>query len=169
MISKNDKGEYALYNQGKLIGYAKGVKLSNGIVTESMFPILDKMMQDAAKEGVKLTFGRSLATIEEQIKIRKAYVKDKTKVNNEDWILNAPSTEFYPMAGKPGWSAHHTGRATDFDVTGNPAMYKWLVKNAIRYGFIRTVKSERWHWEYLPGVQQFAYIPKTDPSWDKLV
>ncbi len=30
-------------------------------------------------------------------------------------------------------------------------VYKWLRTNAINYGFIRTVESEPWHWEYRPG------------------
>ena len=44
--------------------------------------------------------------------------------------------------------------------------YRWLSLNAWKYGFIRTVRSERWHWEYLPGKGQFSRVPRDNPLWD---
>lgn len=44
--------------------------------------------------------------------------------------------------------------------------YRWLCLNAWKYGFIRTVRSERWHWEYLPGKGQFSRVPRDNPLWD---
>ena len=44
--------------------------------------------------------------------------------------------------------------------------YRWLCLNAWKYGFIRTVPSERWHWEYLPGKGQFSIVPRDNPLWD---
>ena len=44
--------------------------------------------------------------------------------------------------------------------------YRWLSLNAYKYGFIRTVRSERWHWEWLPGYQQFSKVPRNNPLWD---
>ena len=46
------------------------------------------------------------------------------------------------------------------------AHYRWLSLNAWKYGFIRTVRSERWHWEYLPGKSQFSRVPRDNPLWD---
>lgn len=60
----------------------------------------------------------------------------------------------------PGHSAHHSGRAIDlylgFQISSKnvqkmratPA-YKWLVQNAVRFGFYPYPK-EPWHWEYNP-------------------
>ncbi len=60
----------------------------------------------------------------------------------------------------PGSSAHHTGRAIDFDLGGRndssnvatlrtlPA-YRWLVCNASRFGFFPYAR-EPWHWEFNP-------------------
>ena len=61
---------------------------------------------------------------------------------------------------KPGGSAHHSGRAIDFYLGGKNSSknvnllrtsdaYKWLEKNAIRFGFY-LYPAEPWHWEYNP-------------------
>lgn len=58
----------------------------------------------------------------------------------------------FNLASKPGNSNHQNGIAFDLDVKpgeGN-LNYAWLKANATQFGFIRTVKSEPWHWEYLP-------------------
>ncbi|HEU4391245.1 MAG TPA: M15 family metallopeptidase, partial [Blastocatellia bacterium] len=71
-----------------------------------------------------------------------------------------------PHAGRAALavnSPHFTGRALDLYVGGEPvstrdsnrriqtatAAYKWLVKNASRFGF-RPYFFEPWHWEYVP-------------------
>lgn len=70
-----------------------------------------------------------------------------------------------PSAGSAGLavnSPHFTGRALDIYVGGDPVdtrdsnraiqvetkVYRWLVKNAERYGF-RPYCYEPWHWEYV--------------------
>ena len=55
-------------------------------------------------------------------------------------------------ANRPGNSNHQNGIAFDLDTKpgdGNPD-YEWLTKNATRFGFLRTVSREFWHWEFLP-------------------
>jgi len=82
-----------------------------------------------------------------------------------DFIMNAGSTMFDPFAGPPGHGAHQTGAAIDFNgfkvgknkpgkkghgPQNNEAgrqMYRWMCRNAIFYGFVRTVDTEEWHWE----------------------
>ncbi|MFN2455614.1 MAG: D-alanyl-D-alanine carboxypeptidase family protein [Pyrinomonadaceae bacterium] len=71
-----------------------------------------------------------------------------------------------PNAGRAGLavnSPHFTGRALDVYVGGDPVdtgdfnraiqintpVYKWLVKNAARFGFY-PYYYEPWHWEYVP-------------------
>lgn len=55
-------------------------------------------------------------------------------------------------ANRPGFSNHQNGIAFDIDVGGGTAnpIYLWLAKHATRFGFLRTVKKEAWHWEYRP-------------------
>lgn len=67
---------------------------------------------------------------------------------DEDYILNADSKAFNPQTAPPGSSNHGNGLALDFDITKKN--YPWLAKNAHRYGFMRAVDSEDWHWEYYP-------------------
>jgi D-alanyl-D-alanine dipeptidase len=68
--------------------------------------------------------------------------------DRDDWVA------------RPGCSAHRTGRAIDFWLgysctKENNAnirktdIYKWLVKNASKYGFY-PYSNEAWHWEYNP-------------------
>ncbi len=89
---------------------------------------------------------------------------------------------------KPGtWegkkkSGHMMGNGVDINVnswggfpsskikTARPDLmnkrYRWLSLNAYKYGFIRTVRSERWHWEWLPGQGQFSKVARDNPLWD---
>ena len=79
-------------------------------------------------------------------------------------------------AAKPGRSQHQNGIAFDIQ-TGMPndqvphpstltKEYKWLIDNAHNFGFVRTVPSERWHWEYQPNSSQFNVVSKDHPTWD---
>ena len=52
-----------------------------------------------------------------------------------------------PLASRPGTSNHENGHALDIDSRQLPVRL-WLRRNAERYGFQRTVPSERWHWEH---------------------
>jgi LAS superfamily LD-carboxypeptidase LdcB len=169
MITKNENGEYALFDQGKLIGYSP-VKYVNGVrVVASMYDRILAMQTAAQQEQIHLTLAAGLRSWDEQVKLRIQNVIDKSKQNDMDYLATAPSNMFKPATGKPGYSNHQDGLAYDFNVTGFPLVYAWLVKNAHAHGFVRTVTSERWHWEYLPGIDQFAYVPKTHATWDGLI
>jgi len=102
-------------------------------------------------------------------------VTDKSKVQDLNYLLTQSSTKFTPPTAIPGWSNHQDGTAIDFQTKDllstpeNEAAYAWLVSNAIGYGFVRTVLSERWHWEYKPGAAQFSGVPKDHATWDGLV
>ena len=79
-----------------------------------------------------------------------------------------------PGTSRPSkYSPHPTGIAIDMN-TGSKAgtlasitpVYKWMMDNAWKYGYIRTVKSERWHWEYRPGTSMFAKVPMDHYTWN---
>ena len=60
------------------------------------------------------------------------------------------------LAARPGTSNHGRGQALDFALTGGAL--SWMNRNAQRFGFVRTVRSETWHWEYIPGARKpFPY------------
>ena len=80
------------------------------------------------------------------------------KGNDNDFIYNAPSS-FYSAEAAPVYASKHgfgiaidfnTGGRTHFQASWNPTNYAWLIKNAHKFGFVRTVASEEWHFEYLP-------------------
>ncbi len=57
------------------------------------------------------------------------------------------------LASKPGNSNHQSGHALDLD-THLPQVRRWLSRYAFRFGFRRTVASERWHYEYWDVAEQ---------------
>ena len=87
---------------------------------------LKSMIDAAAAEGVTLYVTSGFRTMAEQQKLKR---------------------EKPTRAATPGRSPHQRGFAVDMATRG-PGQYEWLVKNAYRYGFVRTVAFERWHWEY---------------------
>jgi LAS superfamily LD-carboxypeptidase LdcB len=158
-----------LYQNGIEIGEAEIDYVDNCRVLKSRKEKLMKMKADAKADGVDLTLASSFRTFDEQLLLRKQNVIDKTKVGDIVYLKTASHTLFKPFTGKPGFGVHNKGMADDWNVMGKPDSYKWLVKNAIKYGMVRTVASERWHFEDLPHVGQFAYVPKTDSSWDGIL
>lgn len=63
------------------------------------------------------------------------------------------------VAAKPGNSNHGSGIALDLNPGGKSKgryigvvekTYEWLVKNSWRFGFVRAVASEEWHFDYKP-------------------
>lgn len=135
------------------------------VIPEKLKPIIDKMKADASKAGVYLSVGSGLRTYDQQLALRKSNVIDRSKVNDISYLKNADNSLFNPVTAKPGTSNHETGLAIDFNVTGNDKAFNWLFNNALSYGFVRTVPSERWHWEYRPGTTKFAFVPQTNPTW----
>jgi hypothetical protein len=77
----------------------------------------------------------------------------------------------------PGHSAHHSGRAVDLwmglgigkrnaSAMRKGVAYKWMVNNAVRFGFY-PYEAEPWHWEYNPPVAgQFELDPETYETFE---
>lgn len=109
--------------------------------------------------GLKGTAAGELAPEEKFLKIVSSFRSREYQAR-----LRAQS----PHSGRAGLavnSPHFTGRALDLYVGGEPVetkdsnravqvrtpAYRWLVKNADRFGF-RPYYYEPWHWEYVGGV-----------------
>ena len=76
----------------------------------------------------------------------------------DGWIAKKPG---FNLAAAPGGSNHGWGIGLDLNAGGkssgryigvDTAIYTWLVKNSWRFGFIRAVASEEWHYDYLPDL-----------------
>jgi hypothetical protein len=65
---------------------------------------------------------------------------------------------FKKPVAPPGYSKHNNGTAVDFNTGSRTGtlnkqldgfLYQWLVRNSWKYGFVRTVSKEEWHFNYL--------------------
>ena len=124
------------YVSGQKTGTISEFVIFNGKpIPKEIAVYLRPMFQAAAAEGVTLQVTSGFRTYAEQERLK---------------------AEDPYNAARPGYSPHQRGFAVDMNTRG-PGQYEWLVKNAYRYGFVRTVIRERWHWEYRgnwPGQQK---------------
>lgn len=124
-----------------VVGYRNGKPVDlevtevDGVVVELKTAAAFVTMRDAAEgDGVYLQVWSGFRAHEHQAELYAAW---KSGLGNP--------------AARPGYSNHQSGRALDINLLGVPKeTYAWLLKNASRYGFRRTVPSEPWHWEYSP-------------------
>ena len=136
----DQKGANACWRAGKYIGTKILVNIvGNGgemeqITYESLAPYF--ALRDAASEvNLQLCIESGFRTYRHQEKLFDLYRKGKGN-----------------LAARAGKSNHQHGQAFDLNTLGfdGTPMYDWLKKNAPKFGFLRTVKGEHWHWEYLP-------------------
>lgn len=144
----DQKGANACWKLGSFIGTKILVNIvGNGgemeqITYESLKPYF--ALRDAAAEvNLQLCVESGFRTYRHQEKLYDLYRRGRGN-----------------LAAKPGRSNHQHGQAFDFNTLGydGTPMYDWLKRNAPRFGFLRTVNGEHWHWEYLPT--QAAQIAK---------
>ena len=91
----------------------------------------------------------------------------------------SPDTSFPTYSSK---SAYGHGSGYAYDVSsgmGNVGavvqanitkQYRWMCLNAWKFGFVRNVRSERWHWElritHNPRPHMFTFVKRTHGTWD---
>lgn len=128
---------------------------------QETFNAYKKMVAAAAKDlksELKLTPSGELAPNEKFLRIVSAY---RSQAYQEALRRREPNAGRVALAKN---SPHSTGHALDIYVGGEPVktldsnrriqvqtpVYKWLVKNAHRFGFYPYF-YEPWHWEYVPA------------------
>jgi hypothetical protein len=140
--SKKDvtmKGAYNCgqsYQSGRPTGNKQCIKINGKAVVVSTAQNFLKMKAAAAKAGITLYVNSGFRLQSEQQYLYNCYKTKKCNNGN--------------LAARPGYSNHQNGLALDINVVSSKT-YDWLRHNASKYGFIRTVPSETWHWEYRPG------------------
>jgi zinc D-Ala-D-Ala carboxypeptidase len=97
------------------------------------------MSEAAAASGVELQLSSGFRSREEQAELYRAWKQKRGH-----------------RAARPGRSNHQSGRAVDLIVLNDPAAGAWLEANAARFGFVRTVKDEPWHWEHVKAPRAVA-------------
>lgn len=126
-------------------------------------PYFNQMYSDALKEGVYLTPLSGYRSKDLQLKLyNERIVEYKYYGYSETQAELLTSKEILP----PGTSEHNLGLAVDIgslsEYFADSAAYKWLTKNAHKYGFIERYTAEKqsitgiipeaWHWRYV-GVE----------------
>jgi hypothetical protein len=113
-----------------------------------------RMARAAERDGVRLAIASGFRTWEEQAALYDCYLTGDCNGGN--------------LAAPPGHSNHQSGLALDLN-THVRSVRKWLEQHAREYGFVRTVRSEPWHWEYVGGERQpavsVAVLPPAEPAW----
>jgi LAS superfamily LD-carboxypeptidase LdcB len=91
-----------------------------------------RMREAARRDGVQIKVVSGFRSYSEQDYLYRLYLQGRGN-----------------LAARPGYSNHQDGHALDLN-TAAPGVYSWLSRHGRSYGFIRTVPSEDWHWEYRP-------------------
>lgn len=154
------------------------------------------MQEEALKAGIKLRIssgfrpafgpnftgltskGRNITfTTQETLRRDKSrwIASERAKfASDEEFIFKAKASAMNPATAPPGSSNHGSGIAIDLNTGGRTnfqplksEIYVWLIKNSYKFGFIRTVGSEEWHYEYMPELAKkgpYAKIKGTNDN-----
>lgn len=141
----DQKGPNAAWDKGKflkqitlvqIVGANELKFISHDIADEYL-----ALVNAAEADGVLLPLKSGFRTYEKQEYLYNGWIKRRPNFN---------------LAAEPGKSNHQDGFAYDFAIKGYEGnrIYDWLKKNGPRFGFVRTVSGEPWHWEYRPAIAQ---------------
>jgi len=135
--------------------YSLSPTSSDNTMTTSTACAFDKMATAAKKSGVSIKIASGFRTVARQQYFYNCYRTKRCNGGN--------------LAARPGTSNHGKGVALDLNTNcgkqtrsrpncGGSRVYQWLYKNASKFGFTRTVKSEPWHWEFRgAGVRRASF------------
>lgn len=138
----DEKGANAAWDRGhylkqltliQIVGADNSVKF----ISADVAPFYLALVKAAEEDGVLLPLKSGFRTYPKQEYLYNGYKRHLPGFN---------------LAARPGYSNHEDGFAYDFAIAGyegNPR-YDWLKANGPRFGFVRTVNGEPWHWEYRP-------------------
>ncbi len=122
--------EHDAYSNGRRIGRLEVVEIDGKPVAADTARAFLRMREAARRDGVTLRIVSGFRSHAEQTRLYRAYRAGRGN-----------------LAARPGYSNHQDGAAVDLN-TSDRGVYRWLQANARQFGFVRTVPSEPWHWEY---------------------
>ena len=180
-------GEWPMYDTSRGTPQAMGkLRIIQGIpffehMCDAVLNLIKAASADGHRIGINSGYrgvkdvvvnGRKYAT--GQLTLRRQNARDSSWKTDAMWnndkskLWKASSGNFSPATASPGRSKHQNGIAIDMSTssrTSKTGMYHWLCWNAYKYGFIRTVSSEEWHFEYKPGAKTFDRCPANQSKW----
>jgi hypothetical protein len=123
-------------------------------------PYLLDMFAAAKNDGITLTLSSAFRTPYESINARSKSGK-QVSASSQDSLYKLYLAGRGNLAAEPGKSNHGWGIALDIQTGGsskcfgvncgqNRKNYQWLVENSWKYGFVRNVYNEEWHYDYKP-------------------
>lgn len=118
------------WHNGRKIGMIDVVTIDGKKVSKKTADAYFRMREAARRDGVHLSVVSGFRTYDEQAHLYRLYRAGRGN-----------------LAAPPGHSNHQNGWALDLNTHG-AGVYRWLNRNARRFGFKRTVPSEKWHWEH---------------------
>jgi len=131
------------------------------------------MRTEAAKAGVKLTIVSGFRpAFGSQVNVLTSKNRNIT-ITTQEYLYNGwiAKQAGFNLAAPPGTSNHGKGIALDISTGSRPKksldskVYSWLVKNSYKFGFVRGVAKEEWHFDYKPDIAvkgPYAAIEGTD-------
>jgi len=133
------------------------------------------MVAAAKKDGITLSIGSGFRSPYDSINT-KSSSGVKVSASSQQSLYDSYLAGKGNLAAKPGNSNHGNGIGVDTNAGGkskgrflnvNQKVYTWLVKNSWKYGFVRAVRNEEWHFDYLPDVAKkgpYGKIAGTDAN-----
>ena len=152
-------------------------QIDGSLVNIKIAPAYFDMREAAKRDGIELIIASAFRAPYDEINTKSksgASVRASSqKFLYDGWINKKPN---FNLAAEPGKSNHGNGIALDISTGGSSqkryaglksegSIYEWLVKNSWRFGFIRTVANEEWHYDYRPDIASkgpYAHLPAKD-------
>jgi D-alanyl-D-alanine carboxypeptidase len=117
------------------------------------------MAAAARADGLVLRVNTALRTHEHQARLYARFCEETA------YFRDGKRTTKPSLVARPGYSTHESGLSVDInrahdDTTDNGIADGktdlWLAANAGRFGFVRDVKSEPWHWTFTGAPEAVA-------------
>jgi LAS superfamily LD-carboxypeptidase LdcB len=130
------------------------------------------MKEDATKAGVKFKCSSGFRSPYDPINTTSASGV-KVSASSQQQLYQAYLDGKGNLAAKPGASNHGNGIGMDLSTGSRKSkssgpldskVYDWLIKNSWRYGFVRAVATEEWHFDYLPSISKNGPYAKLNSS-----
>lgn len=165
-LSSIKKENLTLVNKEHAVSddYVPELYKSTGMVKEAYFALQAMFAQYNAETGKTATYTPRLAyrSYDYQLGLFAKYSEEERKAHpdySDEQITELVNT----YSAIPGQSEHHTGLCLDFSPVKNSfentAFFKWMAKNAHKFGFILRYKQnkiditgykyEPWHWRFV--------------------
>lgn len=133
------------------------------------------MKEAAARDGIKLKASSGFRSPYDPINAT-SEAGVKVSASSQKQLYDAYLAGTGNLAAAPGSSNHGNGIGMDLNTGSRKAksngpldskVYVWLVENSWRYGFVRAVASEEWHYDYLPSLAKSGPYGKLNVAANK--